>query len=555
MAGVPALPPCGGELGGQGGECREPGGPSCAQPVSREGSGAESGGWAAWLSGRVAGWPDQGPARGNASSRCIGPGVLRRRPGAAAGVLLTILLALRPAVVTANPGPLPPEVRAALQRARVPESALVAVVQEAGSGQTLLSHQSRQPVNPASLAKLLTTYAALDLLGPAWTWSTPVAFGGPVRDGVLEGDLFVKGSGDPRLVHERLWQALRRVQQAGVREIRGDIVLDRSAFAPAESTPSDFDGEAWRPHNVQADALLLNHHAAVWTFLPDTSRGVARIVADTDGPGGPERTVVLAPGPCDDWRTGLRLQPASAGEGGWRFGGTYPVACGELSWPLADPDPVGYGARLVAALWRELGGRVQGRVRDGRMPAGLKPAFELRSPPLAEVVRDINKFSNNVMAQQLFLTLALQREPAQPASAGAARQTLRRWVAERIGEPGPGELVIDNGSGLSRQARVSAQWLAHLLQHAWSSPVMPELLSSLPVIGLDGTMRRSRASAGRAHLKTGSLRDVAALAGYVLADDGRRLVFVAVIHHPGAGAARPALDALVQWALRGAPAR
>jgi D-alanyl-D-alanine carboxypeptidase/D-alanyl-D-alanine-endopeptidase (penicillin-binding protein 4) len=159
------------------------------------------------------------------------------------------------------------------------------------------------------------------------------------------------------------------------------------------------------------------------------------------------------------------------------------------------------------------------------------------------------------MAQQLFLTLALQREPGQPASAEAARQTLRRWVAERIGEPGPGEFVIDNGSGLSRQARVSAQWLAHLLQHAWSSPVMPELLSSLPVNGLDGTMRRSRASAGRAHLKTGSLRDVAGLAGYVLADDGRRLVFVAIVHHPGAGAARPALDALVQWALRGAPAR
>jgi D-alanyl-D-alanine carboxypeptidase/D-alanyl-D-alanine-endopeptidase (penicillin-binding protein 4) len=475
--------------------------------------------------------------------------------GAAMGLLLGAVLALWAAGAGANPGTLPPEVRAALQRARVPESALVAVVQEAGSGQTLLSHQPRQPVNPASLAKLLTTYAALDLLGPAWTWGTPVAFGGPVRDGVLDGDLFIKGSGDPRLVHERLWQALRRVQQAGVREIRGDVVLDRSAFAPADSTPSDFDGEPWRPHNVQADALLLNHHAAIWTFLPDTARGVARVVADTDGPGGPERTVALAPGPCDDWRTGLRLQPAPAGEGGWRFGGVYPAACGELAWPLADPDPAGYGARLVAALWRELGGRLQGRVRDGRMPAGLKPSFELRSPPLAEVVRDINKFSNNVMAQQLFLTLALQREPGQPASAEAARQTLRRWVAERIGEPGPGEFVIDNGSGLSRQARVSAQWLAHLLQHAWSSPVMPELLSSLPVNGLDGTMRRSRASAGRAHLKTGSLRDVAGLAGYVLADDGRRLVFVAIVHHPGAGAARPALDALVQWALRGAPAR
>jgi len=110
--------------------------------------------------------------------------------------------------------------------------------------------------------------------------------------------------------------------------------------------------------------------------------------------------------------------------------------------------------------------------------------------------------------------------------------------------------VLDNGSGLSRQTRMTAQWLAHLLQHAWSSPVMPELVASLPVNGLDGTMRRSRAPAGRAHLKTGSLRDVAGLAGYVLDDNGRRRVLVAVIQHPNANAARPALDALVQWALK-----
>jgi D-alanyl-D-alanine carboxypeptidase/D-alanyl-D-alanine-endopeptidase (penicillin-binding protein 4) len=159
------------------------------------------------------------------------------------------------------------------------------------------------------------------------------------------------------------------------------------------------------------------------------------------------------------------------------------------------------------------------------------------------------------MAQQLFLTLAAQRLPGQPATPEAARETLRRWVAERIGEGAAGELVLDNGSGLSRHTRLTAQWLAHLLQHAWSSPVMPELMASLPVNGLDGTMRRSRAPAGRAHLKTGSLRDVAGLAGYVLDDIGRRRVLVAVIQHPNANAARPALDALVQWALKAAPER
>jgi D-alanyl-D-alanine carboxypeptidase/D-alanyl-D-alanine-endopeptidase (penicillin-binding protein 4) len=116
-------------------------------------------------------------------------------------------------------------------------------------------------------------------------------------------------------------------------------------------------------------------------------------------------------------------------------------------------------------------------------------------------------------------------------------------------------MLLDNGSGLSRETRSSASLLARLLQQAWSSPVMPELMSSLPVNGLDGTLRRSPAAPGRAHLKTGSLRDVIGVAGYVLSDSGRRYVLVAIVNHANAPAARPALDALVQWSLRDAPSR
>ncbi len=448
---------------------------------------------------------------------------------------------------------MPPDVDAALRRARVPLEAVSVVLQEAGSARTVLAHNAATPMNPASLAKLLTTLAALDQLGPAFTWSTPVWLLGNVKDGVLDGALVIKGSGDPKLVVERVWLLLRRVQQLGVREIRGDILLDRSAFAASKADSADFDGDPTRPYNVQPDALLLNFKSVTYTFVPDATRGVAQVLVDPElARTQVERSVRLSTAPCDDWRGALKASFADATRVG--FAGSYPAACGERNWPVADADPASYNARLIEALWRDMGGKLGGRIVDGAAPVGVKPSFEMKSPPLADVVRDINKFSNNVMAQQLFLSLALQRQPEVPATADAARGVLQDWLVARHGEL-PAGSVLDNGSGLSREARISAALLALLLQQAYASPSMPELLSSLPVNGLDGTLRRSRATPGRAHLKTGSLRDVAGVAGYVLSDSGRRYVLVAMINHPNANAARPALDALVQWSLRDAPAR
>ena len=451
---------------------------------------------------------------------------------------------------------LPPEVEAALRRAKLPSSALVALVQEAGSGERKLALNEQQPVNPASVFKLFTTYAALDLLGPAWTWNTPVYLSGTLRDGVLDGSVTLRGSGDPKLVLERVWLLLRRLQQAGVREVRGDILLDRSAISVPEVSAAEFDGDATRPYNVRPDALMLNYKSVIYTFTPDAARGQASISAEpplagvqTDG------SVPLAAGPCDDWRTALKAQLADPAR--VRFAGTYPASCGEKTWPVAYADARSYNARLIEQLWREAGGKLGGMVREGTLPPGARLLFDHPSPALAEVVRDINKFSNNVMAEQLFLSLpggsrglAAGAAPTRPED---ARETLRRWVQERFGEAAARETVIDNGSGLSRETRVSGLLIARLLQQAWSSPVMSELMSSLPVSGLDGTLRRSQATVGRAHLKTGSLRDVAAVAGYVLSNSGRRYVLVAVLNHPNANAGRPALDALVQWTIRDAP--
>ena len=453
----------------------------------------------------------------------------------------------------------PQEMRAALRRAGVPDEALAYIVLDAQSGRTLQEWQADLPLSPASLAKLVTTQAALERLGPAWTWVTPVWLNGAQRDGVLEGHLHIKGSGDPKLVHERLWLLLRRVMQLGVREIRGDIVIDNSAFAVPDTPPGEFDGEALRAYNVQPAALLLNYRAVLYTFTPDAAARAARVSVEpalerTEV----DRSVPLTAGPCGDWRAALeaRFMPGAAAEPGQvrvHFGGRYALACGEQTWALADAQPASYDQRVLEGLWREMGGTLVGRVREGPAPVSHKPTFEQRSPPLAEVVRDINKFSNNVMAEQLALTLAREAAPGVAATPEAARALLQRWLVGRVGAAVAAGAVVANGSGLSRSARLSPRQLGRLLVAAHAQPTMPELMASLPLAAVDGTARALRGAEGRAHLKTGSLRDVYGLAGYVLAADGRRLVVAALINHEQANAARPALDALLH-SLHSGPA-
>lgn len=479
--------------------------------------------------------------------------VVWRRPAPRAvllGAMLWLALVGSTGAQAPAPSPLPAEVEAALGRARLPRDALsVLVVEAQGSARTAprLAHRAQVPVNPASVMKLVTSYAALEQLGPAYVWNTPVYLQGAVQDGSLRGNVYIQGQGDPKLVMERLWLLMRRLQGQGIQVIVGDIVLDRTAFEVPDHDPARFDGEPLRPYNAAPDALLLNYKSSVMTFVPDVAAGLARIQYDPPLAGVQRQATVAlaAPGTeCGDWRGALRAElsdPAKVS-----FQGVFPAACGERVWPVAAADPRGFAARAVEGMWRELGGKLTGTVRDGKVPAGLKPAFVVTSPALAEVVRDVNKYSNNVMAQQVFLTLALQKNGV--ASFDGARELLRQWWLARVGDV---ELPqVDNGAGLSRDARLTAQALARMLQVAWASPAMPELLASLPIAGVDGTLRRSQSRAGTAHLKTGSLRDVMAVAGYVHATSGRRYVLVAVVNHTNAGAARPVFDSLIDWTAR-----
>ena len=450
---------------------------------------------------------------------------------------------------------LPPAVAALLARAKVPTDALAAVVLDTRPGAApLLAWRADAPVNPASTLKLVTTYAALDRLGPDFRWQTRVYSDGAVRDGVLHGDLYLQGGGDPKLVSERLWLLLRRVQGLGIRRIAGDIWLDRSAFDLPETDPGAFDGEPLKPYNAAPDALLVNYRSQLFGFTPDREAGVARVTLEPPLAGVElPASVPLDTGrpdaaeACGDWRGALRadfsdpLRP--------RFAGRYPASCGAREWPIAHPEPARMAGRAIAGMWAAIGGQLDGQVREGRVPSQARLRLSFESPPLAEVVRETNKYSNNVMAQQIFLTLGRAGRDGAPTGLAKARLALEGWWQDKLG-PDTRLPEVGNGSGLGRDARLSAGALARLLQLAWQSGLMPDLAASLPASGLDGTLRRSALEAGQAHLKTGSLRDVQALAGYVHGADGQRRVLVAIVNHDNARAAKPALEALVRWAAQ-----
>jgi len=469
------------------------------------------------------------------------------------GVALIVATAL--ASGSASPAEhLPAPVSSALRAAGVPAASAAVFVQEIGASRPLVAFNAGNPMNPASTMKLVTTLAGLELLGPTYRWKTDVWAAGPLRGDALEGDLVLRGQGDPKLTVESFWLMLRALRARGLREIRGDLVLDRGYFAPVDQDTGRFDGEPLRPYNVPPDPLLLNFKAFRFTFVPDPDSRTATVAVE------PRSALLrlassvrLSEGPCNDWRARLKAEfNGSGGEARASFAGTYPSSCGEKTWNVALQSHPNYIYGVFRQLWEEMGGVLRGTVREAPTPESAKLFYSHESPALAEVVRDMNKYSNNVMARQVFLTLSAEAA-GPPARADRSVQVIVAWLA-RIGLDFP-ELAMENGAGLSRGDRISARSMGRLLLSAFASPVMPEFIASLPLVAYDGTMKRrlkSETVAGQAHIKTGSLSDVRSLAGYVLDSRGRRYAVVFFVNHPGAGATQAAQDALLEWVYSGA---
>ncbi len=467
--------------------------------------------------------------------------------------LLFLLASLiLPAAHAAAPEHLPPRILAAMRQQGLPADAVSIVVREVTSGELMLDVNPTTPRTPASVMKLLPTYAALDMLGPAYTWKTRAWADGTISRGVLRGNLYLQGGGDPLMNIERWWRFVSDLRQTGLKRIEGDIVIDNSRFAPNTEAPGDFDNRPWRTYNVLPDALLVNLQSAEFVIRPSvTGRGI-----DVEVDPRPDNLVVenraqLVSGHCRGRARGVAITTPRSDPDKVVITGQLSSSCGPQVTRrviMAAPE-FAYGSFLT--LWKQQGGELAGGMGRGETPKTAKLLVKHESLTMAEIVRVTNKFSSNVMARTLVLTLAAEKGET-PATPETGTRIIDDWL-RRQGLVFP-DLVIGNGSGLSREARISADNLARLLVAAWNSRYAPEYLASLPLGGLDGTLRQrfaGLADANRVRMKTGTLNGTSSLAGYITGADGRTYAAVIMVNHPGAqnGPGEAVQSTVVRWAL------
>ena len=444
---------------------------------------------------------------------------------------------------------LPLQAQSVLKLRQVPPDTLSVAIEDVESGEVILNWHADVARNPGSTIKLLTTLVALDVLGPAFAWHTEVYALGDIDNGKLDGDLLLKGQGDPFLVTERVWQLLRQIRQAGVHDIEGDLVIDDSYFHVEDKNAAAFDRQPLRAYNVAPNALLMNFKVVRYWFEPEYDTNSVRVWLDPPLENlEVDNRLALGPGRCRGYQRGITL---SANEAIDRLtlSGKFPRGCKRYAMDRTVLDHNAFVYGLFTSLWRESGGRFDGGWRNGIIPEDANPLVSFESLPLVDVITRINKYSNNVMARQLLFTLSAEVLGV-PGTESGGRQVVVDWLENK--KLGSTELTLDNGAGLSRASRITAGEMLEILRFAWRQPYMPEYLSSLSLVGNDGTLRSRFDDVslnGQAHLKTGSLDHVTAIAGYLQSRSGRRFAVAILQNHNDIhrGPGQEVQEALLRW--------
>lgn len=483
------------------------------------------------------------------------------------GLFIASTLALA-AHAPASAEPLPGEIAKTLARSGLPLKSFGFYVRPVDAGQpdvALAALNEEQPFLMASTAKIVTSLAALDMLGPAHRLQSSAFATGPLHRGRLAGDLVITG-GAASISAGDLMRWFKQMRAEGLSEVSGDIVLERVPITPegappllvqpppvaargaALATPDDGIVVSLAPGEGGRARVILRPRPANVQVVNDVVDGGGCdvfVVWDAAGNGGAPQLRVR--GQWDD-SCGRRDVASVRAPASVRFA---PAAAQAEAEPASIPTP-----RLVAELWSRAGGRLGGRVIETDHWDEREHARPLRlwasrlTTPLPDLIHTMNKTSHNGTAHNLLLSLS-PREARRQGGLQGAQSRVQEWLREQ--GLNDGDIRIDHGSGLSRTERGKPRALAQLLCKAWRASGSKVFVDSLPIAGVDGTLAHRMgkgAAKGQAYLKTGTLRDTRALAGYVRARSGKVYAVAAMVNHPQAARPTPALDAMIEWVAK-----
>jgi len=472
---------------------------------------------------------------------------------------------------------IPKTVAVSLEKNQIPKEAISISVMEVDAqnphqvtAKPSVAWRASQAMNPASTMKILTTLSGLDLLGPQYRWKTNLYTDGFIRQGTLKGNLYLQGTGDPKWVPEELARMMKALQDLGIQKIDGNLIFDRSAYAQNVMEQNTIDGELSRAYNVSPDPLLYAFRTLSFQLGKSPT---ADFIDIQYTPALSKFSVVnqlrLTKKACENWKQDINFQMSPETTEGNQdqaltatFSGTFPASCNAAIYNVVAIDANTFLTEGFSAAWELAGGTWAQPPTgiSGSVPITARPLLQFEGSRLLDDVQDINKFSNNVMARQLFLTLALEKM-GKPATTQNSVLIIHSWL-KKVGLDFP-ELVLENGSGLSRHEVISAEHMNALLLTARNLSVAEPFYTSLPIAGIDGTMKNRLLTQLRkflhlrkkpeARIKTGSLADVRAISGYVISKSGKMYLVTSFINHPNASKGMEAQDQLLTWLFEDGP--
>lgn len=458
--------------------------------------------------------------------------------------LLAALLLLSPLAAAEDPPPAPiatgalaPVLGSLTEDALFQEAVVGMQVVNVRTGEEVFNWQGDRGMVPASVMKMLTTATALRNLGPSWQFSTDILISGDLQpDGVLKGNVYVKGYGDPTLVVEKLWRMVADLQVAGVSVVEGDILFDNSYFDDSPLIPGwekDADVASGPAYFAPLSALSVNYNTACIIVAPGGEVGQpARVQLDSPVP------VITLVNETVTGRKGsrrwLRIDREVDETGDlvtFTLKGNIPVDAEVDRSYRAVGNPLPHFIGVFEGVAKERGLKVKGKLKEGVTPADARRVVHAESVPLASILADMNKHSSNFIAEQLTRVMSAEKLGA-PGSTEKGMRLVHDYLTG-IGLD-DATFTLVNGSGLARGTSLPPSAItAVLLDMVNDRKLGPEFLASLAIGGVDGTLWarfREEDEVGRIRGKTGSLNGVYCLAGLVDAGDGDLYAFAFLVN-------------------------